>query len=60
MAAIETLEVESATNGDKNLDNALMWYDKKNIMVTEIFEVLCGFSSCKSKVVLIAEIFCSF
>jgi hypothetical protein len=37
MAAIETLEVESATNGDKNLDNALMWYDKKNIMVTEIF-----------------------
>jgi hypothetical protein len=37
MLDIETLEVESATNGDKNLDNALMWYDKKNIMVTEIF-----------------------
>ena len=37
MADIETLEVESATNGDKNLDNALMWHDKKNIMVTKIF-----------------------
>jgi hypothetical protein len=37
MADIETPEVESATNGDKNLDNALMWYDKENIMVTKIF-----------------------
>ena len=28
MADIESLEAESDADGDKNLENALMWYDK--------------------------------
>lgn len=28
MADIESLESESDTNGDKNLEKALIWYDK--------------------------------
>lgn len=28
MAAIESLEAENDTKGDKNLEKAIMWYDK--------------------------------